>query len=211
MIRRLSLISCVLAAGLSLPAGASAFTLDVFPGPAGGPTITSVTPSRIAVGNLLVVRGSGFTPGRHRNVVFFSRPGVRPLFATADVATDRTVIVRITQRLLPYLALRQGAPDFTRFRLRVLSDRLGRYWTAYRTSPLIGPSAVAPSVQPVPVVTTNTDGPAAQARAAVAAVTAAALPALPSLPSACSLAKALETVDTSAAGVGAALAPCNAA
>lgn len=211
MIRRLSLITGVLAAGLLVPGGACAFTLETVPGLAQRPTIASVTPSRIAVGNLLVVRGSGFVPGSHRNVVFFSRPGVRPVFASADAATDHTVIVRITQRLLPYLALREGAAGYTRFRLRVLSDRLGPYWTPYRKSPLIGPSTLTQAVKPVlPPAISNGDGPGARARAAVAAFTAAALPALPALPSACSLKQALKTADASPSDAASALAGCNA-
>lgn len=111
------------------------------------PRIYRVSPGETGVGDLLTLAGRNFVPGRMRNAVVFARPGIRPVFALADEATEREVKVRIPAKLLPFLELRDGVATPTRFRVSVLSQRLSPSFTALSASPLIGPPGWG---QPVP-------------------------------------------------------------
>src|SRR5690348_11772532 len=69
-----------LAAALVLPAGASAARTPV-------PTVTSVAPMKLAIGDTLTIRGKNFRAGRNKNTVVFKRDGQRAVFVTAAEAT----------------------------------------------------------------------------------------------------------------------------
>ncbi len=128
----------------AVPAGAPSATQ-----PAGTtlPSVADVSPLELRVGDVMTIGGAGFVSGRWHNQVVFARPGIRPVFALADVASSQVIRVRVPAKLLPFLARRDGQAIPTRFHVSVLAGRLGPRFTATHRSPVIGPPAAD---QPVP-------------------------------------------------------------
>jgi len=123
------------------------------------PVITSVKPLRVAVGETLTIRGRHFVRGRNRNSVVFRRAGARPLFVKAELGTTKLLKVTVPGKLEAALTRRSGAPVPTRFRLRVLSARLSRAFTAERLSPMIEPERPpTPPTPPKPAAEGDCDG-----------------------------------------------------
>ncbi|CAA9476650.1 MAG: hypothetical protein AVDCRST_MAG69-484, partial [uncultured Solirubrobacteraceae bacterium] len=115
------------------------------------PEITSVTPARTTVGERLTVRGRHFRRGKGRNTLVLRRDGARSVFVKADISTSKMMRVAIPERLTRFLAVENGTPQFTRFRARVISARLGRSFTPVSKSPVIGPrKPPAPPAKPAP-------------------------------------------------------------
>jgi hypothetical protein len=141
--RTLVLALLALAGALSLlPASASAARTSV-------PTVTSVAPLNLAIGDTLTIRGRNFRSGRNRNTVVFKRDGQRAVFVTAQEATATRIRLVIPAKLSQYLSRRSGGTARpTRFRLRILSARFGRAFTATKLSPVIAeatPGSASPS------------------------------------------------------------------
>jgi hypothetical protein len=103
------------------------------------PVIRSVSPKNVAVGETLTIRGKNFRRGRGKNTVIFKRDRGRAVFVKADVGTRKLLKVVIPAKLTKSMAIESGSPVPTRFRLRVLTTRLGRKYTSARMSPIIGP------------------------------------------------------------------------
>jgi hypothetical protein len=99
------------------------------------PTITSIGPSSVAVGDTLTIRGRGFLPGRRRDSVSFTRAGGRPVTVKATDATRTRIRVVVPAGLARYLG--DAAP--TRFRVRVRARRYSRASTALTRSILVRP------------------------------------------------------------------------
>lgn len=115
------------------------------------PEITSVTPKRTTIGERVTVRGRHFRRGKGRNTLVLRRDGARSVFVKADISTTKMMRVTIPARLTNFLAVENGTPRFTRFRARVIAERLGRSFTATSRSPVIGPEKPpAPPAKPVP-------------------------------------------------------------
>ncbi len=103
------------------------------------PVITSVRPMETNIGKTLVIRGHNFKAGRNKNTVLFKRDGGRAVFVKAAIGTRKLLRVTLPTRLESSLREVNGSPSMTRFRLRVLSDRLGKSFTSAGRSPKIGP------------------------------------------------------------------------
>jgi hypothetical protein len=103
------------------------------------PTITQVTPKSVTVGGTMTIKGKYFNRGKGKNSVLFRRDNGKQLFVKADVSTTRKLLVVIPKSLEKYMSIKNGSPQLTRFRLRVLSSRLGKKFTSTRLSPLVGP------------------------------------------------------------------------
>ncbi len=102
------------------------------------PTVTSVAPLNLAIGDQLTIRGRGFRAGKAKNTVVFKRDGQRAVFVTAANATATQIRLAIPAKLSQYLSRQtSGTARPTRFRLRVLSARFGRAFTATKLSPVI--------------------------------------------------------------------------
>jgi len=130
----LALVALVAAALLS-PAGASAARSSV-------PTVTSVAPLTLAIGDTLTIRGRNFRPGKNKNTVVFKRDGQRAIFVRAREATSTRIRLVVPQKLAQHLSRRKsGGARPTRFRLRVLARRFGRSFTATKLSPVISEAA----------------------------------------------------------------------
>ena len=102
------------------------------------PTVRSVAPMKVGVGDQLTIQGRNFLPGKKRNTIFF-KTGTRPAVAVkVDQATRTTMKVVIPQTVEKYITVADGVAQPTRFRLRVLAKRFAKGYTAVRLSPTIG-------------------------------------------------------------------------
>ncbi len=109
------------------------------------PTITSVRPMTVSVGQSLEIRGKNFRAGKNKNTVVFKRDGARAVFVKAPVGTKKLLRLTVPSKLAEFFAIKAGAPTATRFRLRVLSSRLGKKFTAKSRSPLVSPEPPKPA------------------------------------------------------------------
>ena len=103
------------------------------------PKISKVSPLTLAVGDTLTINGSGFIPGKQKDIVVFKRDGKAAIFVKADSATSTRIVVKVPDKLIPFLNDSQGSPGPQTFRLRVLAKRFGAAFTAKNLSPQIGP------------------------------------------------------------------------
>jgi hypothetical protein len=116
-------------------------TASAKPSRAGYPSVTKIAPLKLGIGDRLTVRGTGFRAGKGKTSVVFKRRGGRAVFVKADRATSRSLTVTIPVKLMSHLTQKAGAPQPTRFQVRVLARRLGRSYTAPKRSPLIAPTS----------------------------------------------------------------------
>ena len=121
------------AALLVVPAGAAAKT------PSAPPTIRSVKPLQLRVGEKLTITGKNFIPAANRNTVVFKRDRQRAVFAKAAKATSTKLVVVVPAKLTAFLAKRGGKAVETRFMLRILARRFGTRYTSKSLSPRISP------------------------------------------------------------------------
>jgi hypothetical protein len=143
----LALFALALAALLS-PAGAAA--AKKHKKRSSVPTVSSVAPMKLAIGDTLTIRGRNFRAGRNKNTVVFKRDGQRAIFVKAREGTSTRLRLVVPAKLAQYLShnSKSGAARPTRFRLRVLSKRFGRAFTATKLSPVIAaatPDTASPS------------------------------------------------------------------
>ena len=130
------------------------------------PVITKVTPKTAYVGAKLTITGKNFKRGKAKNSVLFRADGGKTLFVKADVSTAKKLTVKLPKSLEKYMATKGGQPVATRFRVRVLAAKLGKSFTAPKTSPVIAPERVADTgdvsdgagVPPVPDGDCDADG-----------------------------------------------------
>ena len=108
------------------------------------PTITSVAPMTLGVGDTLTIRGTNFRAGNRRNSVVFKRDGSRAVFVKSGRSTTTVIKVKVPASLLQYLPRTGNQPTASRFRLRVLAEGFSRGYTPLGKSPTIGPANAAP-------------------------------------------------------------------
>jgi hypothetical protein len=101
--------------------------------------VSKVAPLQVAIGETLTISGKGFLPGKLKNTVVFQRDNAKPVFVRADDATKTDIRLVVPNKLAPFLTQKGGAVAATRFRLRVLSRRLGRSFTKAALSPTVTP------------------------------------------------------------------------
>lgn len=112
------------------------------------PVVTKVTPMNASIGETLNIHGKYFRRGKNRNSVVFKRDGQKAVFVRADVATTKLIRVVLPAKLNDFLVVKDGVPQPTRFRIRVLAQRFGKSFTVDRRSPIIG--AQKPPAPPEP-------------------------------------------------------------
>jgi hypothetical protein len=140
LLRRAGVLAAL---ALLAPATAGAATAQAAKKKTKAPVITRVTPLSLNVGDTLVIRGRNFRSGRLKNTVVFKRDGGRAVFVKAEIGTKKLIRVKIPAMISTSLAVRNGGPVPTRFRLRVLTTKLSRSFTAAGRSPVIGPEKPA--------------------------------------------------------------------
>jgi hypothetical protein len=141
LLRRAGVLAALTA--LVVPATAGAATAQAAKQKTKAPVITRVTPLSLNVGDTLVIRGRHFRSGRLKNTVVFKRDGGRAVFVKAQIGTKKLIRVKIPATISTSLAIRNGGPVPTRFRLRVLTTKLSRSYTSAARSPVIGPEKAA--------------------------------------------------------------------
>jgi hypothetical protein len=109
------------------------------------PVIKKVTPKNVNVGETLTIHGKNFRSGKAKNTVLFKRDKGKALFVKAGLATKKKIMVSIPKSLEKYMAVKDGKPTATRFRLRVLTTKLSKSFTAVKSSPTVGPEQVKPA------------------------------------------------------------------
>jgi hypothetical protein len=97
------------------------------------PTITSIGPASVAVGDTLTIHGRGFLPGRARNSVSFARAGRPAVSVKAGTATRTRLRVVVPRALARYLSDTQP----TRFRVRVRARRFSTASASRKRSVLV--------------------------------------------------------------------------
>jgi hypothetical protein len=112
------------------------------------PTISSISPRILNVGDAMTVRGKYFRRGRKKNSVVFQRKGGRAVFVKATLATTKRLYVVIPGALASQMTIRNGVRVSTRFYLRVYSTRLGKRYTSSKLAPVIGPKPAKPTPPP---------------------------------------------------------------
>jgi hypothetical protein len=108
------------------------------------PTVRSIAPLPLGIGDTLTIRGRNFLAGKKRNSVAFKRDGSPAVTVKAGLATRTRMKVVVPATLAQYLTVTAGVPRPTRFRVRVLSRRFSKGYTALKSSPIIRPANGAP-------------------------------------------------------------------
>jgi hypothetical protein len=103
------------------------------------PVISKITPRTANVGTKITLTGKNFKPGKAKNSVLFKRDKGKALFVKADVSTTKKLTVVVPKVLEKYMLAKGGLAVPTRFRIRVLADKLSKTYTNDRLSPVIGP------------------------------------------------------------------------
>jgi hypothetical protein len=110
--------------------------------PVSVPTVTGVSPMRLAVGEKLTIKGKNFIPGKGKTRVLFVRKGGGAAFARAESATKTKLVVTLPPQLDKVLAGKT-----TRVQIRVLGKKFGKL-SAANKSPIVSPTASTGPVDP---------------------------------------------------------------
>jgi hypothetical protein len=100
------------------------------------PKITRVSAMRTSVGGELKISGRNFRSKRLANTIIFRAPNGRSTLVKPRSASTTKLVVTVPAALRRLLKGDAGNPEPTRFKLRVLTSRLGEY-TPRRLSPVI--------------------------------------------------------------------------
>ena len=107
--------------------------------PAPYPSVSKVEPLNLGIGDTLKLTGKNFSAGKNKNTVVFKRDGKKAIFVKAHAATKTTLTLTVPEKLRAALGKKAGAEVPTKFRLRVLSRRFAKGYTALKSSPTIAP------------------------------------------------------------------------
>ena len=107
------------------------------------PSVSNISPKRVAIGGTMTVKGKGFRAGKGKNTVVFQRTGKPAIFVRASDATTTKLTVKIPAKLTDFLATKAGAPTPTTFRMRILAARFAKSFTPTSLSPVITPKTSA--------------------------------------------------------------------
>jgi hypothetical protein len=108
------------------------------------PVVTRVRPMTVEIGQTLEIRGKYFVRGRYKNSVVFKRDHGRAVFVKAKVGTTKLLRVTVPAKLTKEFTKQGTTVVPTRFRIRVLSKKFGKKFTALTRSPLIALKSAAP-------------------------------------------------------------------
>src|SRR3954454_13924214 len=100
------------------------------------PTVTSVSPMRLKVGEKLTVKGKNFIPGKGKTRVLFVRKDGGAAFGRAQSATKTKLTVILPAQLEKVLGGKSR-----RIQIRVLAKKFGKL-SAANKSPIVSPAAV---------------------------------------------------------------------
>jgi hypothetical protein len=133
--RRPLLLLFIAAFLLALPASAMAAKART-----ASPTVKSVSPKKVRIGQTLTIKGKNFVKGNRKNSVVFSNSKRAAVFLRAGRAGKTSLKVQLSDKLLKLLTVKNGSYVGTRLRLRVISRRAGVRLSAVRSSPVVYPA-----------------------------------------------------------------------
>ncbi len=136
MLRSLRSLSLVLAvASLLAPAVANAASKKkpVYP------TISSISPRKLMIGEKLTIKGAHLSAGKAKSSVAFYRAGKPVVFVKADSTTSSKLVVTVSTKVGALLAQRDGLGVATQLRLRVVATKMSKSWTKNSRSPVVSP------------------------------------------------------------------------
>jgi hypothetical protein len=131
------------------------------------PTVSSISPRKLTIGQKLTVTGTHFRAGKAKSSVVFFHTGKPVVFVKAEIATTTKLIVTVPATVAGLLAQRNGASIATQLRLRVVGTKMGASWTKNSRSPIVSPTPAAKTLDP----TSSDLAPAAVSPAALAGPT----------------------------------------
>jgi hypothetical protein len=108
------------------------------------PVVTRVSPMSVQIGQTLEIKGKYFIRGRYRNTVVFKRSGGRAVFVKAKVGTTKLLRVTVPKKLEKEFTKVGTSIVPTRFRIRILTKKLGKRFTKLTRSPLIAQKSAPP-------------------------------------------------------------------
>ena len=108
------------------------------------PVVTRVSPMSVQIGQTLEIKGKYFIRGRYRNTVVFKRSGGRAVFVKAKVGTTKLLRVTVPKKLEKEFTKVGTSIVPTRFRIRILTKKLGKRFTKLTRSPLISQKSAPP-------------------------------------------------------------------
>ena len=102
------------------------------------PKVKSVTPLAVSVGEVMTIQGRNFTPGHGENMVVLIR-GKRVRYVRSENSTTDTITIVIPKKIERLLKKENGTRVATRFRVKVITTRMGRPSRRRMAKPSIGP------------------------------------------------------------------------
>jgi hypothetical protein len=123
------------------------------------PVVTKIAPRKIQIGQKLTITGTNFRAGKNKSSVAFYKSGKPVIFAKAESATTKKIVITVPTKVGALLVLKDGVPQATMLRIRVVGAKMGRSWTQNSRSPIVSPIPGAPTAAMTP------DQAAAQAAA----------------------------------------------
>jgi hypothetical protein len=137
MLRFLRSLSFALAAAsLLAPAAANAATKKK----AVYPTVSSISPRKLKIGDKLTVRGAHFKPGKGQSSVAWYHAGKPVVFTKADTATSTKLVITVPTKVAILLAKKDDKQTATQLRIRVVGSKMGQKWTQNSRSPIVSPA-----------------------------------------------------------------------
>jgi hypothetical protein len=106
------------------------------------PTISSIGPLQVSVGDTITIRGHNFLAGSKRNKVTFQRAGSPAISARSSASTRTRMQIAVPASLAKYLTVSAGVAQPTVFQILLRGKRLGKGVSALKRSVLIGPRDV---------------------------------------------------------------------
>jgi hypothetical protein len=114
------------------------------------PTISSISPRKLMIGEKLTIKGAHLSAGKVKSSVAFYRPGKPVVFVKADSATRTKLVVTVSTKVGALLAQREGTGVPTQLRLRVVATKMGKSWTKNSRSPVVIPLPGIAGAAPAP-------------------------------------------------------------
>ena len=103
------------------------------------PSVTEITPNKVSIGDVLIIKGKNFAATGKSTVLFRKASGGKFVFATTLASTATRLTVKIPEKIVSELDVADGFPVATRFQLRVVSARATGAFTSVTESPTVLP------------------------------------------------------------------------
>lgn len=104
------------------------------------PTVTSVTPMKVGVGDIMIIKGKNFSTAAKSTVLFRKASGGRFVFATTIASTATRLTLKVPAKVVEELDVKDGLQQQTRFQLRIVSGRATGAFTSAGNSPVVLPA-----------------------------------------------------------------------